>query len=104
MEMNLFEPITIRGMQLKNRIVMSPMSLGIGIGGQGRAFYVERAKGGVWSGGMTPFGYAADSKAKTLKVVPSEAKIVMAIFDEFLNHKSVRRTILSINAARAFHA
>ena len=34
MEMNLFEPITIRGMQLRNRIVMSPMSLGIGLGGQ----------------------------------------------------------------------
>jgi len=44
----LFEPIEIRGMTLKNRVIMAPMEIGVGISGQrGRTFYEERAKGGV---------------------------------------------------------
>ncbi len=44
----LFEPIEIRGMVLKNRLLMAPMEVGIGpTGRRGKAFYEERAKGGV---------------------------------------------------------
>ena len=43
----LFEPITIRGMVLKNRIVMLPMRFGMDLSSpQARAFYAERARGG----------------------------------------------------------
>ena len=43
----LFEPITIRGMTLNNRIIMLPMVLGLGLRSQkARAFYAERARGG----------------------------------------------------------
>lgn len=46
--MKLFEPITIRGMILKNRILMSSMGLGHGYTNQHvRDFYIERARGGV---------------------------------------------------------
>lgn len=46
--MKLFEPITIRGMTLKNRIVMPPMHVGVGLRGKrARAYYTERAWGGV---------------------------------------------------------
>jgi len=54
--MKLFEPITIRGMTLKNRIVMSPMGTNFSlVRGVSRAFYEERAKDGVGAivvGGM----------------------------------------------------
>jgi 2,4-dienoyl-CoA reductase-like NADH-dependent reductase (Old Yellow Enzyme family) len=44
--MRLFEPITIRGMTLKNRIVFPPMGNGRGLLGQrSRSYYVERARG-----------------------------------------------------------
>ena len=46
--MKLFEPIIIRGMKLKNRILMEPMEVGLGYRSRkARAFYVERAQGGV---------------------------------------------------------
>jgi 2,4-dienoyl-CoA reductase-like NADH-dependent reductase (Old Yellow Enzyme family) len=46
--MKLFEPITLRGMLLKNRIVMPAMQLMLGVRNRrARAFYLERAKGGV---------------------------------------------------------
>jgi 2,4-dienoyl-CoA reductase-like NADH-dependent reductase (Old Yellow Enzyme family)/thioredoxin reductase len=46
--MKVFEPITIRRMNLKNRIVMSPMNVGVGLRGRrARAYYAERARGGV---------------------------------------------------------
>jgi 2,4-dienoyl-CoA reductase (NADPH2) len=46
--MKLFEPITIRGMLLKNRIVMPAMQLMLGVRNRrARAFYLERARGGV---------------------------------------------------------
>jgi len=55
--MKLFEPITIRGMTLKNRVVMSPMGTNFSlVRGASRAFYEERAKGGVGAivvGGVT---------------------------------------------------
>jgi len=44
----LFEPITINGMTLNNRIIMPPMQLMLGLKNRrARAFYLERAKGGV---------------------------------------------------------
>ncbi len=46
--MKLFEPITVRGMTIRNRIVMS--SMGVGLGYTNRRvldFYTERARGGV---------------------------------------------------------
>jgi len=46
--MKLFEPITVRGMTLKNRIVMPPMLVGVGFRSpRARAYYGERARGGV---------------------------------------------------------
>lgn len=46
--MKLFEPITIRGMTLKNRLVMAPMDVGMGLRSpKARAYYGERARGGV---------------------------------------------------------
>ncbi|UCB42478.1 MAG: FAD-dependent oxidoreductase [Dehalococcoidales bacterium] len=46
--MNLLEPITIRGVEFKNRMVMAPMLVGIGIrSARARAYYLERARGGV---------------------------------------------------------
>ncbi|MBR9982138.1 MAG: NADH:flavin oxidoreductase [Desulfatitalea sp.] len=46
--MKLFEPLTINGMPLANRIVMPPMQLRLGLGNRrARAFYLERAAGGA---------------------------------------------------------
>lgn len=45
--MKLFEPVEINGITLKNRIVMPPMQLMLGLGRRARAFYLERAKGGA---------------------------------------------------------
>ncbi len=46
--MKLFEPITIRGMTLRNRVVMPAMRVNMGPRtGRARAFYMERARGGV---------------------------------------------------------
>ncbi len=45
--MKLFEPIRIKSMELKNRVVMPAMQLNLGFRNQkARAFYTERAKGG----------------------------------------------------------
>jgi len=46
--MNLLEPITIRGVEFKNRMVMPPMQVGVGLRSpRARGYYLERAKGGV---------------------------------------------------------
>jgi len=46
--MKLFEPLTIKQMELKNRIVMPPMQLTLGLGNRrAKAYYMERAKGGA---------------------------------------------------------
>jgi len=46
--MKLLEPITIRGVEFKNRMVMAPMLVGIGIrNARANAYYLERARGGV---------------------------------------------------------
>jgi 2,4-dienoyl-CoA reductase-like NADH-dependent reductase (Old Yellow Enzyme family)/thioredoxin reductase len=46
--MKLFEPITIRGMTLKNRIVMPPMQVSLGFrNARAQAYFTERARGGV---------------------------------------------------------
>ncbi|MFC1957509.1 tRNA-dihydrouridine synthase [Chloroflexota bacterium] len=46
--MMLFEPLKIKGLELKNRIVMPSMGVGVGLRGRrARAFYGERARGGV---------------------------------------------------------
>lgn len=46
--MKLFEPITIRGMELRNRIVYPPIQMNMGLTNRrARAFYTERAKGGT---------------------------------------------------------
>jgi 2,4-dienoyl-CoA reductase-like NADH-dependent reductase (Old Yellow Enzyme family)/thioredoxin reductase len=45
--MKLFEPITIRGMVLKNRVIMPAMQINLGFRSErARAFYTERARGG----------------------------------------------------------
>jgi len=46
--MKLFEPLKIKRMKLKNRLVMAPMQLVLGLTSKrARAYYLERAKGGV---------------------------------------------------------
>ncbi len=46
--MKLFQPLTIRNMTLKNRLVLPAMQLGLGVKSRRvTAFYMERAKGGV---------------------------------------------------------
>ena len=45
--MKLFEPMTIRGMVLKNRVIMPAMQINLGFRSErARAFYTERARGG----------------------------------------------------------
>lgn len=62
--MKIFEPITIRGLTLKNRIVLAPMGMPFGLRGQrAKAFYVERARGGAGaliSGGTSPSLFVSD--------------------------------------------
>lgn len=46
--MKLFEPITIRGLTIRNRIIMSPMGLNLGYKSRRMDdFYLARARGGV---------------------------------------------------------
>ncbi|MFC1966015.1 FAD-dependent oxidoreductase [Chloroflexota bacterium] len=46
--MKLFEPITIRSMTLKNRIVMPPMQVNLGFSShRAQAYHAERARGGA---------------------------------------------------------
>lgn len=46
--MKLFEPLSIRGMQVSNRIVFPPMVVGVGLRSRrARAYYAERARGGA---------------------------------------------------------
>lgn len=57
--MKLFEPLIVRGMALKNRIVMPPMMVGVGYRSQrARSYYGERARGGVAA--ITVAGTSAD--------------------------------------------
>jgi len=62
--MKLFGPITIRGMELKNRIVMPAMHLNLGfLGKRVLAFYEERAKGGIGcinTAAITPDPFLSD--------------------------------------------
>lgn len=58
--MKLFEPINIRGMTIKNRIVMAPMLVVAGLRGKrSRAYFAERAKGGA--GAITVPGPLVDA-------------------------------------------
>ncbi len=44
----LFTPITIKGLEIRNRIIMAPLQLSLGFRSQrARAFYLERARGGA---------------------------------------------------------
>ena len=46
--MKLFEPITIHGMEIKNRLVYPPIQMNMGLTNRrARAFYTERAQGGA---------------------------------------------------------
>ena len=46
--MKLLSPITIGGLEFKNRVVMAPMRVGMSLASsQAKAYYVERARGGV---------------------------------------------------------
>jgi len=46
--MKLFEPIAIRGMTLKNRVIMPPMQVSLGFrSARAQAYFAERARGGV---------------------------------------------------------
>ena len=44
----LFTPITIKGLEIRNRIIMAPLQLSLGFRNRrAKAFYLERARGGV---------------------------------------------------------
>ena len=44
----LFAPINIKGVEIRNRIIMAPMALSLGFrSDRARAFYLERARGGI---------------------------------------------------------
>lgn len=59
-KMRLFEPMVIRGMKLKNRIIMAPMGTGFRIRNErAKAYYEERARGGV--GSMIIGGFQVDA-------------------------------------------
>lgn len=62
--MKLFEPFTIRGMELKNRIVMPALHLNLGfLGKRALSFYTERAKGGTGclvTAAITPDPFISD--------------------------------------------
>ena len=62
--MKLFEPVKIRGMELKNRFIMPAMHLNLGfLGKRAVAFYEERAKGGVGcinTAAITPDPFISD--------------------------------------------
>ena len=62
--MKLFQPITIRGLTLKNRIVLAPMGLMFSLRGRRtEAYYVERARGGAGaliSGATSPSLFTSD--------------------------------------------
>lgn len=46
--MKMLEPLQVRGMKLRNRIVMAPMETNMGVRNRrARAYYAERAKGGA---------------------------------------------------------
>lgn len=48
MDMKLFQPITIRGMEVRNRIVYPAIQMNMGLTNRrARAFYTERAQGGA---------------------------------------------------------
>jgi 2,4-dienoyl-CoA reductase-like NADH-dependent reductase (Old Yellow Enzyme family) len=55
----LFSPFKVKGLEIKNRIVMAPMQLSLGFRSQRtKAFYLERARGGV--GAITLAATAVD--------------------------------------------
>ena len=64
--MKLFEPITIRGMEVPNRIVYPAIQINMGLTNRrARAFYTERALGGtglVISGNVAIDNFASDFK------------------------------------------
>lgn len=84
--MKLLEPITVRGMTLKNRIVMSSMGVALGYSNKRmRNFYVERARGGVGAmiiGGAIPELFASDEIWGKAGAVESFLERVKSITDE----------------------
>jgi len=73
------------------------------IGQRTRENLRERARSGKWSGGVAPFGYRRNHEAKTLEIEPAEAEIVRAMYAEFLQHHSMHRTVVTLNAAGRFN-
>ena len=69
--MKLFEPITIQGMELKNRVIMPAngiLARGLGLSGPTKAvtaFYTRRARGGVGAiiiGSLPPSTFIPDKE------------------------------------------
>jgi site-specific DNA recombinase len=63
----------------------------------------ERARGGKWGGGVSPFGYRLNRETKRLEPHPKEAEVVRRIFEEYRTRRSVRGTVHALNAARLFN-
>ncbi|MCK4850288.1 MAG: recombinase family protein, partial [Phycisphaerae bacterium] len=69
------------------------------IGDRVRENMLERARKGLWSGGIVPFGYETNPGTKVLRAEKSEARTVRAIFNEFLKTRSLSSTCHNINSA-----
>lgn len=62
----------------------------------------EKARQGLWNGGMAPYGYQVN-KNGLLEVVPEEAEVVKQIFDMYLNDNMGSRAIAEkLNAQGLF--
>src|SRR3990170_4644718 len=74
--MKLFEPVRIRGMELKNRVIMPAMHLNLGfLGKRAVAFYEERAKGGV--GCITTDWVAPSARDRMRALTTGEIKVII---------------------------
>ena len=69
------------------------------IGDRVRENMMERARKGLWCGGIVPFGYRVNAKTKALEVRAKEVERVKAIFAEFLRTRSLSGTCHKINSA-----
>jgi 2,4-dienoyl-CoA reductase (NADPH2) len=92
----LFEPINIGSLEVKNRVFMPAMHMGMcqnfEVSDQLIAFYAERARGGA---GMITVGYASVDR---LSANPSH---IGAHSDEFLPGLTRLATAIKVNGARA---
>lgn len=62
------------------------------------AAMISRASNGQWNGGRIPFGYTYDPETKEFSVDPDQAKVCIALKDDYLRHKSLVHTARFLNS------